>query len=101
MEGTGCLTEVLICSPTTWARAGIASAITRPLAAIAQPFENALLDTFIRHLLVCKVVLVDRTLEFCRLIVCRLRIIPKALSIGAQSRRRRFSTWRRIPESGA
>src|SRR5438067_573064 len=47
MEGTGCLADVSMCSPCTWARAGSASPIAKPVAASAQPFENARLETFI------------------------------------------------------
>src|ERR1700760_3825884 len=46
MEGTGCLGDVLIRSPPTWANGGSASTIARLAAAIAQSFENARLDTF-------------------------------------------------------
>jgi hypothetical protein len=52
MDGTGCFGDVLICSPSTWAKAGSASPIARPVAAIAQPLENARLDTFMNLLLV-------------------------------------------------
>jgi hypothetical protein len=54
MEGTGCFGDVLMCSPSTWAKAGSASAIARPVAAIAQPFENSRLDTFMNFLLAYK-----------------------------------------------
>src|SRR5579864_3651032 len=80
MEGTGCLTDALKCSPTTWASAGIASPITSPVAPMAQPFENARLDTFIHHLLVYKLVLVDPTLTSRRgPIACRQPVIPRHL----------------------
>jgi hypothetical protein len=52
MEGTECLVAVLICSPSTWEKAGSPSPTAKLVAAIAQPFENARLDTFMNYLLV-------------------------------------------------
>lgn len=37
-----------MCSPSTWANEGNASPRATAVAAIAQPLENTLLDTFIK-----------------------------------------------------
>jgi hypothetical protein len=47
MEGTGCFFDVSICSPSTCLMPAVLTAV----AAMAQPFENYLLDTFIKRVL--------------------------------------------------